>query len=372
MPEAARVFFVCGEASGDLHAANLVHAWKQLRPTLEVHAWGGDRLVAEGAQLHKHIKALNFMGFIEVLKNIRQIRRNFNELQQLLLQLKPDVLVLVDFPGFNLRMAKWAKAHGFKVLYYISPTVWAWKSKRVFQIQAHTDHLFCILPFEPAFYATYGIDVSYFGHPLIDEIDRFRAAGNQAPIQASKPILALLPGSRPQEVKAKLPIMLEAALGFQDTHAIFIAATSTISPEVYASILNKAEVHLMYQQTYPLLEVADMALVTSGTATLETALFRVPQVVCYKGSALSIWLAKRLVKIRFISLVNLILNKEAVPELIQEHCTAATMKQALHTIAPNTPGRSLQLKAYQELNDTLSQKGCSAQVARAMDTYLSK
>jgi lipid-A-disaccharide synthase len=363
------VYIVCGEASGDLHAANLVAAWKTLHPQMTFKAWGGDRLSAQGVELEQHISAMSFMGFIEVVQNLGTIRKQFKQLQQSLLAQKPDLLVLVDYPGFNLRMAKWAHAHGIKVLYYISPTVWAWKQNRVYTIQKYVTKMYCILPFEPAFYDKFGIEVAYFGHPLQDEIHNFKSS-EHSQLQFEKPILALLPGSRRQELAQKLPLMLAAAAKFQESHQIVVACANTIPKAVYESYCSAHSVFLSTSHTYDLLSQAELALVTSGTATLETALFDVPQVVCYKGSALSIWLARKLVKIKYISLVNLILNKSAVPELIQEECTIENMQNALSGLLPGQPQRAAQLANYVQLQNLLKQSGVSERIAHSMNSYL--
>ncbi len=363
------VYVVCGEASGDLHAANLVSSWKHLNSKVTFSAWGGDRLAAEGVKIDQHINTMSFMGFLEVLKNLGTIRRQFKQLQKTLLQNKPDLLVLVDYPGFNLRMAKWAHDHGIKVLYYISPTVWAWKQNRVFQIQKYVAKLYCILPFEPLFYERFGIDVAYFGHPLKDEIARFQNTEHED-ISFEKPILAILPGSRPQELEKKLPLMLAAAAAFQETHQLVVACASTIKKEVYSNYCKNYNVFLSTAHTYALLSKAELALVTSGTATLETALFNVPQVVCYKGNALSIWLARKLVKIKYISLVNLILDQSAVPELIQEECTVVNMERSLRELMPGQEKRQIQLTHYAHLHELLQQTGTSERIAYSMNAYL--
>lgn len=362
------VYIVCGEASGDLHAANLVSAWKAINPKIQFKAWGGDRLAAEGVSLDQHISSMSFMGFLEVLINIRTINRQFKLLKKNLLQQKPTVLVLVDYPGFNLRMAKWAHEHSIKVLYYISPTVWAWKQNRVYTIQKYVAKLYCILPFEPEFYAGFGIDVAYFGHPLLDEINTFQQKSE--PLSFAKPVLAVLPGSRRQELEKKLPLMLEAASKFSATHQIAVACSSNIPQEVYEAYCKDYDVYLSSAHTYDVLSVAALALVTSGTATLETALFKVPQVVCYKGSALSIWLAKKLVKIKYISLVNLIVQKAAIPELIQDECTVENMQKELLKLLPGQPMRQTQLLHYTTLQALLQEPGASSRIAHSMNTYL--
>lgn len=363
------VYIVCGEASGDLHAANLVAAWQNNNPNITFKAWGGDRLRAQGVELEQHISAMSFMGFIEVVQNLGTIRKQFKQLQQSLLTQKPDLLVLVDYPGFNLRMAKWAHDHGIKVLYYISPTVWAWKQNRVYTIQKYVTKMYCILPFERAFYDKFGIDVAYFGHPLQDEIQNYKSK-ECSPLQFEKPILALLPGSRRQELAKKLPLMLAAAAKFHESHQIVVACANTIPKAVYESYCSNYNVFLSTSHTYDLLSQAELALVTSGTATLETALFGVPQVVCYKGSALSIWLARKLVKIKYISLVNLILNKSAVPELIQEECTIENMQNALEGLLPGQHQRAAQLANYAQLQNLLKQSGVSERIAHSMNSYL--
>jgi lipid-A-disaccharide synthase len=368
--EAQRVYIVCGEPSGDLHAANLVSAWKQLNPNIEFKAWGGDQLQAQGVRLDQHIRTMSFMGFLEVLLNIRTINGQFQKLKKELLTQKPDLLVLVDYPGFNLRMAKWAYDHGIRVLYYISPTVWAWKQNRVYTIQKYVEQLYCILPFEPEFYAKFGIKVSYFGHPLKDEVERFLQ--NPTALDFDKPVLALLPGSRPQELKKKLPLMLAAAAAFEHSHQLVIACAKNIPTSVYENYCKDTRVHLHKGHTYELLSNAELALVTSGTATLETALFNVPQVVCYRGSALSIWLARKLVKIKFISLVNLILNEEAVKELIQEDCTVANMQFELKQLLPSGQKRKKVLSAYAELQKQLQHSGVSMRIAKSMNDFLAK
>lgn len=365
-----QIYILSGEASGDLHAANLVAAWKQIAPQIQFRAWGGDRLKAEGVQIDKHIRELSFMGFWEVFKNLPVIRKQFKTIQAQLLTEKPDLLVLVDYPGFNLRMAKWAKDHGIKVLYYISPTVWAWKQKRVFDIQKNVNQLYCILPFEPAFYAKFGLKVAYFGHPLLDEIETYR---KKAPVdvQYDKPILALLPGSRKQELQRLLPVMLAAAKNFESTHRIHLVCAPHISLAYYESFGLPASINCVQGHTYDTLSIADMALVTSGTATLETALFEVPQVVCYKSSAFSVWLARKLVNIKFISLVNLILDRKVVTELIQEECTPERMRDELLLIAPNSGGRAAQLTAYKALKSQLYLEESPSQlVAKSMNSYL--
>ena len=365
------VFILSGEASGDLHAANLVHAWKKNSSEFEFQAWGGDRLSAEGVELKKHIRDLAFMGFVEVLQNLPTILRNFKLCKQQITDFQTDVLLLVDYPGFNLRMAKWAKSKGIKVIYYISPTVWAWKENRIHQIIRDVDRMYTILPFEPAFYRKFDMEAQYFGHPLLDEIERFHQQEQTTlALPTSKPVLALLPGSRKQELKKKLPLMLSAAKAFQETHQIVIAGAPNLPVSFYQEFQLDENVTLIQNQTYPLLRQADLALVTSGTATLETALFRVPQVVCYKSSAISYRIAKALVKIKFISLVNLIMDKEVVRELIQQDCQSELMIQELRKLLQGKEQRTEMLNAYDQLITLLGTEGCSEKMAVDLIQYL--
>jgi lipid-A-disaccharide synthase len=365
------VFILSGEASGDLHAANLVRAWKKNSTHYNFRAWGGDRLSAEGVEIKKHIRELAFMGFVEVLQNLPTILRNFKLCKQQILDFKTDVLVLVDYPGFNLRMAKWAKSKGIKVIYYISPTVWAWKENRVHQIKRDVDRMYTILPFEPAFYRKFDMEVQYFGHPLLDEIDRFQQMEKtELVLRSNKPILAILPGSRKQELKKKLPLMLIAAEAFKESHQVVIAGAPNLPISFYEEFELGEHVTLIQNQTYQLLSQANLALVTSGTATLETALFRVPQVVCYKSSAISYRIAKALVKIKYISLVNLIMDKEVVRELIQQECRSDLMIEELNQLREGKEARSEMLTMYDQLISLLGQNGCSEKMALDLIEYL--
>jgi lipid-A-disaccharide synthase len=365
------VFILSGEASGDLHAANLVRAWKKNSSLYKFQAWGGDRLSAEGVEIKKHIRDLAFMGFAEVIQNLPTILRNFKLCKQQILDFQTDVLLLVDYPGFNLRMAKWAKSKGMKVIYYISPTVWAWKENRVHQIKRDVDRMYTILPFEPAFYQKFEIEVQYFGHPLLDEIKRFQQQERkELLLPSTKPILALLPGSRKQELRKKLPLMLKAAEAFHDSHQVVIAGAPNLPVSFYHEFQLGDQVSLIQNQTYQLLSQADIALVTSGTATLETALFRVPQVVCYKSSALSYRIAKAVVNIKFISLVNLILDREVVRELIQQDCQSELMVNELNKLREGQLPRIEMLKAYDQLITLLGENGCSEKMAMDLIQYL--
>lgn len=357
-----KVFIICGEASGDLHASNLILAWKKHSNDYAFEAWGGDRLMEANVTIKKHIKDLSFMGFWEVFVNLRTILKNFSLCKKHILDFKPDAIILVDFPGFNLRMARWAKENNIKVLYYVSPQIWAWKKGRIKQIKAYVDHMFCILPFEQDFYKQFNFKVNYEGHPLLDEVDKFRH--RNAPETQEKKIIALLPGSRMQEVKRKLPLMLEAALHFEE-YQILVACSSQIDPKFF-EMFSHERVEFIQSNTYNVLNTSSLALVTSGTATLETALFHVPQVVCYRSSPISYWIARKLVKVKYISLVNLILNRSLVTELIQGDCTVDNMVNELKLIEIGSPKRAEVLAGYTSLTELLGKEGASERVARKM------
>ncbi|HWJ30103.1 MAG TPA: lipid-A-disaccharide synthase [Flavisolibacter sp.] len=350
-----KYYIIAGEASGDLHGSNLIRALKGLDHDAEVRAWGGDLMQAAGAKIVKHYKDLAFMGFAEVVKNLPTILGNIRFCKEDIESYRPDVLVLIDYPGFNLRIAKWAKEQGFKVIYYISPQVWAWKEGRVKSIRKVVDRMLVILPFEKEFYEKWDYEVIYVGHPLIQVINEFLARHPRQP-QTGKPVIALLPGSRKQEIEKKLPIMLEAAKAFPQ-YQFVIAKAPSQDDSFYAPFLKGYDnIETVSGQTYNLLARASAALVTSGTATLETALFGVPEVVCYKGSSISYQIAKRLIKIKYISLVNLIMDKKVVTELIQHELTVDNLIKELNSIL-NDPERKKQMADnYQELRNILSQK----------------
>ncbi|NBO60259.1 MAG: lipid-A-disaccharide synthase [Flavobacteriia bacterium] len=360
---AKRVFILCGEASGDLHAANLVREWKEMDQDTVFQAWGGDRLIAENVPVLKHVKELSFMGFIEVLKHLFTILRNFKECKRSLMEFKPDAIILVDFPGFNLRMARWAKEQGITVIYYISPQLWAWKQGRIKQVKRYVDFMYCILPFEKAFYARFNYKVSYFGHPLLDEIHRFKQQGFS--LASSKhPTVALLPGSRLQEVRRKLPIMLAAVKNLEG-YQVVIACSNQLPLEIFEEF-DVGNAQLVFGKTYEVLQSSQFALVTSGTATLETALFRVPQVVCYKSNTLSYWIARQVVKIRYISLVNLILNEPLVEELIQHRCNERTIRAELNRLIQDDGYRNSMIAGYDRLIVELGNQGASQRNAASM------
>jgi len=364
-----KYYIIAGEASGDLHASNLMKAIIIEDDKAEFRYWGGDQMKSVSNGLVKHIKDLAFMGFIEVVMNLRTIAKNIKFCKQDILSYKPNVLILIDYPGFNLRIAEFAHKNGIKVHYYISPQIWAWKQNRVHKIKKVVDEMYCILPFEKEFYKKFNVDVHYVGHPLVDAINNFRNTALSKDKFLSKnklsekPILAILPGSRNQEIKVKLPIMLEASKSFPN-HQIIIAGAPNKSTQFYNQIIGNSNVKILENQTYDLLNHSDLAIVTSGTATLETALFNVPQVVCYKASTISYHIAKRLVKIDYISLVNLIMGKEVVKELIQGDLTSKNIISELKKIENyQSEGRLKMENSYKKLKDKLGGGGASEKVA---------
>lgn len=366
---AKHLFLIAGESSGDLHASNLIKALNELsNEPLQFTGIGGDEMAKRNCNLVVHIRETQFMGFVTVMKHFPQILKLFQKTKKAILQTKPDAIVLVDYPGFNLRIAKWAKQNGFKVFYYISPQVWAWKKNRVRLIKKYVDHLFCILPFEPDFYAQYGVDVTFVGHPLLDVIEPKEQKLFEARSERNfrqKPSLLLLPGSRKEEIKRILPIMLRAAERFPELN-ISIAAAPSIEKEYYESFFIRTRFPVFQYQTYQLLRLADYAFVTSGTATLETALFRVPQVICYKGDWVSYWIARLLVKVPCIGLPNLIMEKQIVPELIQGDLTEDNLTRHLDAYLTNEILRQEVQAAYRELYEKLGGKGASYRTAEGI------
>lgn len=360
-----KYYIVAGEASGDLHGANLMHALKKEDDQATFRYFGGDKMAAEGGQLVKHYADMAFMGFTEVLLNLRTIFKNMKVCKADILAYKPDVLVLVDFPGFNMKIAEFAKKNGIKVFYYISPKVWAWNQKRVLKIKKVVDRMFCILPFEVDFYKSWGMDVDYVGNPLLDAVASFKPNANfltEGGLQTDKQIIALLPGSRKQEIEKLLPVMLSVVDAFPN-YQFVIAGAPTFTSAYYDTFIGDKSCQIIFNQTYDLLANAHAAIVASGTATLETALFKVPQVVVYKGGAISIAIARMLVKIKFISLVNLIVDKKIVTELIQEECNTVEVSKELKAIVSGE-GRADMLRNYDNLLAIMGQAGASAKTAK--------
>jgi len=362
-----KYYIIAGEASGDLHGANLMKALINKDVDAEFKFWGGDLMQDVSNNLVKHYKELAFMGFYEVVMNLRTIFKNIQFCKEDIKAFNPDTVIFIDYPGFNLRIAKWAKQNGYNTQYYISPQLWAWKESRIKQIQRDIDQMYVILPFEKDFYEKkHRFPVHFVGHPLIDAIAQkeqvdeysFRAANELN----EKPIIALLPGSRKQEISKMLSLMLSVVDHFPK-YQFVIAGAPSQEYAFYQKFIKNTRVKFISNNTYNLLSIAYAALVTSGTATLETALFKVPEVVCYKGSWLSYQIGKRLVKhIRYISLVNLILDKEAVKELIQDQFNPKNLKQELSKILDADRRNTLFLDYY-ELEKKLGGKGASNKTA---------
>jgi len=360
-----KYYIIAGEASGDLHASNLILALKKKDANAKFRAWGGDLMAKQGAKIVKHYRDLAFMGLVDVLLNILTVLKNISFCKNDIAFWEPDVLILVDYPGFNLRMAEFAHKKGIKVVYYISPKVWAWKKSRVHSIKKYVDKMLTILPFETEFYNQYNYVVEYVGHPLLDALpkgvfDKQRFKNENG--FNEKPVIALLPGSRKQEISKMLSVMLETVDNFPD-YQFVIAGATALDDIHYKKIINNKNVLLIKDKTYQILQVAEAALVTSGTATLEAALFNVPEVVCYKGDALTYQIAKRLVDVPYISLVNLIMNKEVVTELVQYELTSENLKHELNAILFNSVKRETILKDYRNMRSILGEGGASAKAA---------
>ena len=360
-----RYYLIAGEASGDLHGANLIAALKKNDATSEFRAWGGNKMQNQGAQIVTHYKHLAFMGFWEVAKNLRTILSYIAFCKKDILSFKPDALILIDYPGFNMRIAKWASALGIPIHYYIMPQVWAWKENRVNNLAKHTNYRYAILPFEVDFFEQkHKLPIDFVGHPLIDElsaiptVDKASFASSLG-LKKNERVIALLPGSRKQEISKILGVMTAIIHSFPD-YRFVIAGTSNIDQSLYQQLA--PDVDIVMNQTYDLIRLADAAIVTSGTATLETALLRTPQIVCYKTSPLSYAIAKRIVKLPFISLVNLVVNRLLVRELIQSECNQTELTNSLREVLSENGKKSI-LSGYDELIEKLGGKGASEKVA---------
>lgn len=373
-----KYYIIAGEASGDLHGSNLIKHLHQLDPSCTVRAWGGELMESAGAHIAKHYRDLAFMGFVEVLLNLRTIFKNIDFCKSDIESFAPDALILIDYPGFNMRIAKWAKQKGIKVFYYISPQIWAWKQNRVHALKRDVDQMYVILPFEKEFYERFGMDVHFVGHPLLDAIadfeeqkDDFSSYCQKHQLDANKKIIALLPGSRKQEISKMLSTMLKMQKHFPNYQFVIAGAPSKTEAD-YARFTQKHKVKIIFNQTYRLLQQSHAALVTSGTATLETALFNVPEVVCYKGSSISYAIAKKLIKVKYISLVNLIMDKEIVKELIQHDFNEKQVHHQLNAIVTEGEHRSQMLENYRILRTKLGGVGASENTAKHMLKTLKK
>ena len=362
-----KYYIIAGEASGDLHASNLMKALLQEDRQAEFRFWGGDLMEAVGGKPVKHYRELAFMGFLEVVMNLRTIAKNLSFCKNDIISYKPDVIIYVDYPGFNLRIAKWAKKKGFANHFYISPQIWAWKEGRINAIKRDIDAMYVILPFEKEFYEKkHNFPVHFVGHPLIDAISNRKQVNPEIFKQENnlddRPVIALLPGSRKQEIQKMLEVMLSVAPDFP-SHQFIIAGAPSQDKELYDPFLKNKQVHLVMNKTYDILSLATAALVTSGTATLETALFKVPEVVCYKGGRISYEIAKRVINLDFISLVNLIMKKEVVTELIQTDFNTSRLKEALKHILDDYQRARLFIE-YWELEKKLGGQGASRNTAK--------
>jgi lipid-A-disaccharide synthase len=362
-----KYYIIAGEASGDLHGSNLMKALYEEDPQADIRFWGGDLMQKAGGTLVKHYRELAFMGFVEVIFNLKTILSNITFCKKDILEFKPDVIVFIDYPGFNMRIAKWAKALNYKTYYYISPQIWAWKENRIKAIKNDVDKMFVILPFEKSFYEDkHQYPVDFVGHPLIDAIHNqppfdeavFRKENNLG----EKPIIALLPGSRKQEITKMLGVMLSVVDDFQE-YEFIIAGAPSQEYEFYQQFITNKNIKFISNKTYDLLRSSTAALVTSGTATLETALFKVPEVVCYKGSNISYQIAKRIITLKYISLVNLIMDQEVVTELIQSECNTKRIKEELQKLLEPAYREKL-LKNYDILEEKLGGVGASKKTAK--------
>ena len=377
-----KYYLIVGEASGDLHASNLMRALKEQDPEASFRFFGGDLMSAVGGTRVKHYKELAYMGFIPVLLHLRTIFKNMDYCKQDIVDWQPDVVILVDYPGFNLKIAEYLKKNTtIPIYYYISPKIWAWKEYRIKNIKRDVDELFSILPFEVDFFKGHQYPIHYVGNPCVDAVEVYRknhaesfgdfVASNSL---SDKPIVALLAGSRKQEIKDNLPMMLEAAKPFVDKYQLVLAGAPGVDPAYYQKYVGKdMPVKIVFGQTYRLLQQAKAALVTSGTATLETALFRVPQTVCYYtpvGKLIS-FLRRHILKVKYISLVNLVANKEVVRELVADSMTVANVRSELNALLNDEEYRGQMLKEYDRMIKILGPAGASHQAASKMIELLS-
>jgi len=364
-----KYYIIAGEASGDLHASKLMNGIKTRDAQAEFRCWGGELMEKAGGTIVKHYRQLAFMGFQEVILNIRTIRKNLLFCKNDIRKWNPDAVILVDYPGFNMRIAEFAKAKGFKVFYYISPQVWAWKKHRVHKLHRNTDLAFVVMPFEKDFHAKYGYHVEFTGHPLPDSLDlnakidaaAFRTRNHLG----EKPVITLIPGSRKQELQHILPHMLKAIENFEE-YQFVIAGVPTLNEKFYKKLIGDHPVKVVFGQTHDLLRISRAAAVKSGTVTLETAMLNVPQVVCYRFSFLSALIAWMVVHVKYISLVNLILDRKAVTELIQYKFTADTLSRELEKILPDGDARDKMMADYKELRERVGLPGASDRAAALM------
>lgn len=369
-----RYYIIAGEASGDLHGSNLIKGLREIDKNADIRCWGGDLMEAAGATLVRHYKECAIMGFVEVLTNIGKISRNLKDCKQDILSYNPDVLILIDYPGFNFRIAEFAKEKGIRTFYYIAPKVWAWKEKRVHRLRKFVDRLFIIFPFEIEYFKKWGIEAIYKGNPLLDSVDNFPK--NSEPKEeffgrvgadCSKTTVALLAGSRRGEIKYLLPRMMEVAR-MHPQYQFLLGCAPSMEKSFYEGIIGKncPNIKLLHGETYSILKHSDAAIINSGTASLEAALIGTPQVVCYGGNEISYQIAKRVVKLKYISLANLIMDKGLFKELIQHDCTPALISKEIEELLHNSGYRAGMIADYAQVRETLGGKGASAKVAQAM------
>lgn len=349
-----KLFFIAGEPSGDLHASTIIHSLLSKNPNLSIQGFGGDKMKRAGAEIVRDLSSLAFMGFVEVVKNASLIKQNFKIAKEAIRKQNPDLIVLVDYPGFNLRMAKWAKQEGYKICYYIAPQVWAWKENRVKELRKYVDLLIPIIPFEQSYFENHNIKVKYHGHPLSNVIEEYKE--NLKHQNVPKSTIALFPGSRKQEVLKILPIMLSVVDAFPHYNFV-IGASSHLDPSIYKSIIGPKTVKVIYNENYEILSKVKLAITTSGTITLETALFNVPQVVCYKTNPLSYRIGKFFIKVKHIALPNLIANSAIVPELIQEKLTKEKLKLAIEEIQSPDQAKVIE-EGYKLIKKKVYQSNC--------------
>jgi lipid-A-disaccharide synthase len=373
-----KYYIIAGEPSGDLHASNLMKSLKQEDPACDFRFWGGELMQAVGGELVRHYSETAFMGLMEVVTNLDKIKANFKLCKSDLLKYQPDVLLLVDYPGFNLRMAEFAHKNGIKVYYYISPKIWAWNTGRIKKIKAYVDKMFTILPFETSFYKKHGVAIDYVGNPVLDAIENRVNKNEDIEVFKSRnnldqqPIIALLAGSRRQELNYILPEMVKMVDFFPD-YQFIIAGAPSFKPEDYKSFIEGKNIKVIFNQTYEIVQQAHAALVTSGTATLETALLNCPQIVCYKmwgGKLFHKILRAFILKVEHISLVNLILNKEGVKELVQENLNSDALKTELNNLITNQDYRIRIFNYYNDLREIMGQPGTSAKAAKLVTKSL--
>jgi len=367
-----RYYIIAGETSGDLHGANLIKALKKEDPDAEFQIVGGDQMqAAAGVPVLIHTSEMAFMGFVEVLMNLRSIAKNLKKVKADIQKVQPDTVILIDFPGFNMKIAEFVKKLGIRICYYISPKIWAWNQKRVYKIKKLVDHMFCILPFEVKFYKGFHYHVDYVGNPLLDAISayQFQPDFREKNGLDKSPIIALLPGSRKMEIEHLLPEMIGLYNRFP-AHQLVIAGAPNFDISLYQRYIGDYPIKVVFDQTYDLLNNAEAAAVTSGTATLETALLRVPQVVVYKANPITVMIARQLVKIRFISLVNLINDYLSVIELIQKECTTGNIADELGKLISNPEHRASVMENYDTLIEKMGTPGASEKTAKLIVNYM--